>query len=381
MKKIITSAVLFTVFLTLGVFSSCKKDDPDPPKFSDETILAIDQAITNAMDGNFIPGAIVGIWIPDEGYYVKEFGVGDTTTNDAMLMDNHFRIGSCTKMFVGLVTLQLVQEGLISIHDPIGDYVDDFFIPAKDEISIKNLCRMTSGIPSYTWLDELQEAIFTDPYHTPTARQFSELVCSFDTLMFQPGTSWQYSNTNTVLTALMIENVTGKSIQQNIKERILSPLNMNNTIYPESAEMPIPYSHGYTDYTPDVSITDCSLWDPSWAGAAGKMISTMDDLKVFIEAVGSGQLLSTEMIALQLDGYHVGGDRYYGINIGMDHGWIGHSGDIFGYTSSTFFMPEKNATAVILTNSSVPCTNGNSPSSYIFNAVAKIVTPDNVPYQ
>ena len=391
MKKVYTKNNLMMRFaaIILFLFSSmfyfgCNKDDvvPEPvvANFSEATVQSLETAIDNVLIQNSVPGCVVGIWIPNEGTFFTARGDCDTETEEEMSTACAFRIGSCTKMFVGIISLQLVEEGLLNLNAPLSDYIDPFYIPDSDQVTILDLCRMTSGELNFTFLPEFEAALLSDPYNTPNAIALTELACSLDTMIFEPGTSWQYSNTNTILMQLVIEEITGKSIQENIAERITTPLGLTRTYWPETGAIPAPYSHGYLLLDPSGESIDCSDWPPVWAGAAGQLVSTAEDMKVFIEALGKGELISPEMQMVQENGYEMGDGRAYGIYLGIDHGWLGHGGSIFGYTSTAYYLPEKDATIVVLANASITY-DGHEAASVLFNAVAQIVTPENIPYQ
>jgi len=109
---------------------------------------ALDHAIQAGMAQANIPGAIVGIWQEGEAPYVRAFGVCDKVSGEKMAADLYFRIGSLTKTFTITALLQLVDQGKIGLDDPIGKYVPG--VPRGDEITLRQLAGMRSGLYSYT---------------------------------------------------------------------------------------------------------------------------------------------------------------------------------------------------------------------------------------
>jgi len=94
--------------------------------------------------------------------------------------------------------------------------------------------------------------------------------------------------------------------------------------------------------------------------------------------LGTGSLLSREMQAERLKWVTYAENRRYGLGIGYDNGWLGHIGALPGYNTSVFYLPEKDAALVVLTNSDI-AANDDNPAPAIFKALTRVVTPDNVP--
>jgi D-alanyl-D-alanine carboxypeptidase len=183
--------------------------------------------------------------------------------------------------------------------------------------------------------------------------------------LFKPGTEWFYSNTNYVLLGLVLQQVTGKPIEQLYEEEIIRPLHLTETSFPgTSSAIPEPYDHGYTlqGKSSGSKPTDSTHWSPSEAWTAGEMISTVNDLLVYGRALGTGKgLLSPQMQKERLDSFvddvpplnqpPLKGDLAYGIGLGKDHGWVGHNGEIPGYNTYLFYHPDLDAVVVVLVNS------------------------------
>jgi D-alanyl-D-alanine carboxypeptidase len=164
---------------------------------------ALTAAIPPAMRS--IPGVIVGVWQDGQPDYVRAFGVQDTATGAPMTPDLFMRIGSNTKSFTTTAILQLVDQGMISLDDPIAMYVPG--VPNGDRITIRHLAGMRSGLFSYT--NSVIPQWPSDPQHQWTAEEL--LAVSFSQPpLFEPDAEFDYSNTNTVLLGLVVEEVTGQ---------------------------------------------------------------------------------------------------------------------------------------------------------------------------
>ena len=188
-----------------------------------------------------------------------------------------------------------------------------------------------------------------------------------DSPAFDPGTEFQYSNTNTVLLGLVLEQVSGKSIGDLYREWIIEPLGLQQTSFPNTdPAFPDPHPQGYTlqgqDGGEPRNATD---WNPSWGWTAGAMISTVDDLLVYGRALGTGEgLLPPEQQAERLNSFMGGppplsADKDYGIGLVNDHGWLGHTGELPGYNTAVYYHPELDATMVVEVNSDIP--SGDCP--------------------
>jgi D-alanyl-D-alanine carboxypeptidase len=348
------------------------------PSFPAAKRAALDDALAKTMANHKVPGVVIGLWIPGEGTYVVTRGVSDMATGKAMQRNDHFRIGSITKTFTVTVLLQLADEKKVGLDDPVSKYVS--FVPNGQNISLRMLANMTSGLFSYTEDDAWVTEAFSDFQRTWTPRQLVDVGIGHRP-NFAPATGFHYSNTNTVLLGMIIEQVSGKAIQEVYAERLFKPLGLRNTSWPTTSAMPAPYAHGITEQTLDGKQADATHRNPSWAFTAGQLISTVDDLKVWAKSYTTGSLLSTEMQKQRLTyvTFPPNTDqRKYGLGIGNDHGWLGHSGELPGYNTGAYYLPEKDATFVIMVNSDI-ATDGVNPVPALFKALAKVVTPDNVP--
>ncbi len=286
-----------------------------------------------------------------------------------MTPDVHQRIGSVTKTFTISLLLQAEAEGLLSLDDTIDQYIE--YVPNGDEITLRQMANMTSGIASYTFNEQFGDAIFSDPQRIWTPEELLQFAID-DSPAFDPGTEFQYSNTNTVLLGLVLEQVSGRPIGDLYRERIIEPLDLQATSFPEreDSSLPDPQAHGYTlqgqDDGEPVEVTNLN---PSWAWTAGAMISTVEDLLVYGRALGTGEgLLSPDQQAQRLDSF-LGEDippntaeRAYGLGFGRESGWIGHTGTSPGYNTTVYYSPELDATMIVETNSDIAsgdCSDDN----------------------
>jgi len=346
--------------------------------FPPATRSALDAALGKAFAATKAPGVVVGIWIPGEGSYVATRGVSDVKTRQPMRIDDHFRIGSITKTFTATLLLILADEGKLGLDDPVSKYVA--WVPNGEKITLRMLADMTAGLHSYTEDDAWVKTMFSNLKRVWTPRELVEVGLKSPP-DFPPGQGWHYSNTNYVLLGMILEQVTGKKIQESFAEKMFKPLKLTQTSWPVGGALPNPYAHGTTMQSIDDKLSDATHRDPSWAFTAGELVSTMADLRTWVVSYTTGTLVSPAMQKQRLTWMTMPPmtpEHAYGIGIGIDHGWLGHTGELPGYNCSAHYLPEKKAVIVVMVNSDIPSGKAN-PAPSIMKALAEVVTPGNVP--
>jgi D-alanyl-D-alanine carboxypeptidase len=318
------------------------------------SVKARDQALTKTIRATIkeasIPGAIVGVWQPKKAPYIRAFGVRNTATKARMRTNFYSRIGSETKTFAVTALLQLVAQGKASLDDPIGKYVPN--IVNGDTATLRDLADMTSGIPSYTQTEAFYRDLTTDPFRNYTRPQLLGYVAN-DPALYAPGEGFNYSNTNTVLIGIVVEQVSGQTLPDYIEPHILKPLKMNHTSFPTNAAFPTPHAQGYTEQTADGKVADATNWNPSWGWSAGAMISTVGDMRIWAEHLVTGEgLLPAGLQAERLASVKNGAGAY-GIGMFSTGGWIGHNGSLPGYQTVVVYRPAAKTTVVALMNTDI----------------------------
>jgi D-alanyl-D-alanine carboxypeptidase len=331
----------------------------------------LDSAIAQAMADASIPGAMVGIWGPD-GDYVRAFGVADKGTRAPMQTDFYTRIGSVTKTFTVTALLQLVDQGKVNLDDPISKYIPG--VPSGNQISLREMARMRSGLVTFDDVPEMTDLLFADPHRSFTPKQVVGYALE-KPLNFPPGSQYEYCNTNTVLLGLVVEKQSGQALPDYISEHILVPLRLTHTSFPAGAEFPEPHAQGYT--VVEGMERNATDWNPSWGWGVGNMISTLDDMRIWARALADGELLTPETQRQRLDtivSMNAEKTALYGLGLFNDGGWIGHTGVIFGYQTGVFYLPQTQTTLVFFTNSDQPHEAGTT----LARAITGVISPDNV---
>ncbi|MEU6987164.1 serine hydrolase domain-containing protein [Streptomyces sp. NPDC046324] len=340
-----------------------------------ELTARLDKAIEDVREEAGIPGIVAGVWMPGKGCYVRATGVADKVTGRPMTTYGSVRIGSETKTFTVTALLKLVDAGRIGLDDPISRYIDG--VPNGDNITLRHLAEMRSGLFPYTSDPEFLQDLESNPRRSFTPEEVLAYGYRHDNT-FAPGAQFEYCNSNLILLGLVVEKVSGKRLADFIDRQVLRPAGLRETLFPQGAEFPEPHPRGYTDQTPSGAVTDSTDWNSSWAWAAGAMISDLHDLRRWAKIVATGELLSPETQAERLKVLPTGlPDTSYGLGIFETDGWIGHNGSIPGYETVTVYLPSQKATMVLMLNTDIS-SGGQEPSTLVARAVTEVVTPENV---
>ncbi|MEU4724942.1 serine hydrolase domain-containing protein [Nonomuraea dietziae] len=348
---------------------------PDFPELTPAVASRLDTAIRQVMRETKVPGVIVGLSASGKGAYVRAFGVADKAAGAPMKPDLYMRIGSETKTFTVTALLELVDQGKVGLDDPIAKYVDE--VPNGDRITLRDLAGMRSGLFNYSDDEAFFKALIANPQRPFTPQEL--LAYSFKRpVQFQPGAQFQYSNTNIILLGLVVEKAGGLPLHEFIQRNVLDPAGLRHTVFPTDAAFSNPHAHGYTNQTASGAVADATDWNPSWGWAAGAMISNLQDLQTWARVLATGTLLTPKTQAERL---RTGSTAIPGTGYGLDifnvRSWIGHNGSLPGYQSLTVYLPEEQATLVVLLNTDI-LHDGAQPSTLLGEAITRIVTPDHV---
>lgn len=231
--------------------------------------------------GEFV-GARISVMTGDGT--ITEATAGNTSTGPDSApvgLDAAWGIGSITKSFIGVVTLQLAEEGVIDLDASIIDYLPD--LPGADQITPRQLLQHTSGLGEY-----LDDPLVLDDAEREWSPSELIAVAEAGGRSGTPGDAYRYSNTNYIVLGEIIEQVTGAPWSDAVRTRIIEPLELTNTNVIELG--------GATGYTTvdGVFVDATQRLHPSIGGAAGGLESTNRDLLHFAAALADGTLLSPE---------------------------------------------------------------------------------------
>jgi CubicO group peptidase (beta-lactamase class C family) len=334
---------------------------------------ALSALVRQRMSEMAIPAAIVLLRTPDQTW-TEAFGTRRLGIDDPVTTDDHFRIGSNTKTMTGTALLQLIDARSAGLDDPVSRYRPD--VPRGDNITVAQLLDMRSGLKSYTVLRSFNQTMDDEPDRAWDPEELVAIGLA-EPASFGPGVGWEYSNTNTVLAGLIIEQITGQPLARVLDDRIFEPLGMDHTLLPavDDATIPDPHPHGYmfgtnvSTLSPEDTILpvdqrtaalagtlrpeDYTNLNPSWGWAAGAGISTVRDLATYVEVLVGGGLLSDQLQRLRIDSITPvdpsnSNSPGYGLAIARFGPMLGHDGSLPGYQSFMGHDADSRTTLVIV---------------------------------
>lgn len=315
------------------------------------------------------PGAIATVRDGDGEVRTYTAGKGDLETGAPIDPTSRVRIASNTKMFTATLVLQLVAEDEVRLGARVERYLPGLVRGHGNDgrrITVRQLLQQTSGLPDYDEIvldggGDLRSAAHT--YFEP--RQLLDAALA-ERRHFAPGTKWEYSNTNYVLLGLLAQRVTGRPIGELMTQRIIEPLGLTNTYWPEQGEQVIRGTHprGYFADGPGGAWRDLTDLDPSLGWAAGQLVSTPADLGRFMQGLFDGKLLPAAqlkqmMTTVPAREFEPDPNWRYGLGLASTRldcgpvGW-GHGGDIQGFETRNLIT--RDGRWAVVTVNGLPAT-------------------------
>ena len=282
---------------------------PKEASFTTEGVARIDAYLKNEVETSKIAGAIVMIQRNGETAYFNSLGVRDPSTKEPMTPDTIFRIYSMSKPITTVAAMMLVEEGKLLLDAPVSKYIPSFanlkvgvetkgeagttleLVPAKRQITIQDLMRHTSGL-TYGFFGEgmvkksyVDAKLFDGDFDNA---EFAERIAKLP-LAYQPGTTWDYSHSTDIL-GRVVEVISGKSLYQFEKERLLDPMGMKDTSF--YVTDPVKKSLVAEPLPNDKKIGTSDMFDPrnpmKWEPGGQGMLSTIGDYARFTQMLLNG---------------------------------------------------------------------------------------------
>ncbi|WP_280370180.1 serine hydrolase domain-containing protein [Nocardia wallacei] len=310
-----------TVLVAIEAATQQYRDEPGLAAMTGKITGALDAPVPNTVAGQerpelqqlieeIVETGFVGLSMrvnDEQGEWVGSAGVSRLGETAAPPIDGHVRIGSNTKTFTATLVLQLVAEGKIELDTPVVDYLPEFELDQR--ITVRMLLQHTSGVFNHTG-EHFEDGTFAagiawggkewveNRFKTYQPEELVRLALS-KPARFEPGTDWSYANTNYVLARLLIEKVTGRSFRAEMQRLIIGPLGLSGTVAPTTqTELPEPHAYAFYRYEEcgEEKTLDVTSSNPSWISSGGDMISTTQDLHIFISALVGGKLLPPALL-------------------------------------------------------------------------------------
>ncbi len=353
-KQLILSLTLILMALT-----GCATTQNVPQAFPPDVAAEIQAEMDDLTAGELPPGMVV--WIDAPAYrFEGASGFANLMDDSPMPPEGAFRIGSITKMFTATVIMQLAEDGVLTLDDPLALWLPEVAeqLPYGDQITLRHLLTHTSGLFNVVeheayWADlfaemEIDEetgsvtlpCVQRDPHDT-----LARYVYGKDAL-FEPGTQWYYSNSNYTLLGMVIEKAAEMPLAEAYRTRIYEPLGMESTFLDCYEESVIDVVHGYTGSGDAMS--DLTELHESIGWSAGGIVSTAPDLIAFARGLFGGALFDEPESLAAMTTAAPGST--YGLGVTLQPEYMGHAGYIAGFRSLLNYAPESDTVVVMLYN-------------------------------
>ena len=338
--------ILLSLLLTASI---CRAQDSKPPEApSTFDLSAIDAYVAGQVRAKSFPGLALAIMRDGKVVFAKGYGQRSLESEDRVVPDTLFAIGSVTKQFTCACILLLAEDGKLNVEDRVAKYYPN--LTRAQDISLYDLMTHTSGYPDYYPLDfvdrRMRKPIDLD-------RLLAEYAGG--KLDFEPGTRWSYSNTGYLLLGRVIEKVSKEPMSQFLRRRILEPLGMKHSVFDPGEEV-AGMAHGYTSFA--LGPSEPALREAAgWLHAAGGLWSSVSDLARWDLALMEGKVLKPESYRLLTTRrkLHSGKTKDYGCGMGVidrdGETVLTHSGAVSGFLAFNSLVPRTKSAVILLTNS------------------------------
>ena len=197
---------------------------------------------------------------------------------------DHLRMASVAKAYSGAVALSLVADKVLSLKDTVHRWLPT--LPkAWGPVTLAQLLQHTSGIPDFSKSTAFHEAVAASPLDPQPPEKL--LGYAAPTTAFTPGSRYGYSNSDNIIVALMVEAATGRSYEDELAQRVLTPLGLDQTSLPQGADLPVPFAPGYR-LVPKLTTDVTNDFAAGWSWASGGVVATPEDANTFIRAYARG---------------------------------------------------------------------------------------------
>jgi D-alanyl-D-alanine carboxypeptidase len=317
-------------------------------ELSTEVKAKIDKIATESLEKSGVPSASVAVVKDGQIVYLKAYGDARLDPKTPAATSMRYSIGSISKQFTAAAILLLQEQKKLSLDDKVSKYLPD--LTRANEVTIRQLLSHTSGYQDYWPQDYVMPGMLE-----PTSAAKIMDGWARKPLDFDPGSKWQYSNTNYVIAGVIIEKVSGKPMLQFLTEKIFGPLGMKSVANTDEKRLGVTDPTGYRRY----AIGPARLAPkegPGWLFAAGELAMTAEDLAKWNISIMDQKILqpsSYRELEKEVQLNTGLGTRYgLGVTLGMENGHlaVSHGGEVSGFTSESVIYPLDRVSVIALTN-------------------------------
>ncbi len=333
--------ILFTA-ITLAFSSHLRAQMPPSVRTN------IDSAVEKVLADTSVPSASIAVVKDGQIAYVKAYGNARLLPMTAASPGMRYSIGSVSKQFLAGAMLLLVQDGKLSLNDPVARYLPS--LTDADKITIRELLSHTSGYQDYYPLDYVAPFMLQPVTAGDILNRFAKKP-----LNFEPGTEWQYSNTNYAIAGTVLEKVSGMPLMAFLRSSIFNPLGMKSPIDLDHQTLTQSDAAGYTRF----GLGPARPAQPEgrgWLFSAGELAMTARDLAVWDQSLLDGKLLKPSSLQEMIRTVPLkdGAPTNYGLGVGVSNAGgfpkLEHGGAVSGFVSFNAVWLDQGAAVAALTN-------------------------------
>ncbi len=316
----------------------------------------IDRATQDVLAQTGVPSASVAVVKDGSIAYLQAFGAARMNPKTPARSEMRYSIGSISKQFTAAAILLLQEEGKLSLDDKVSKYIPA--LTRANEVSIRQLLSHTSGYQDY-WPQDYVPPFMLQPI---TSERILELW-AHKPLDFDPGTKWQYSNTNYVIVGIIIEKVSGEPLLKFLQERVFSPLDMKSVANIDQEKLGDTDATGYQRYALG-PLREAPKEGKGWLFAMGELAMPAGDLARWDISIIEHKLLkpaSYDEFETEVRLKNGLGTQYgLGIDVSSqsDRRALAHGGEVSGFTAENIVFPDDRAAVVVLTNQDAARASG-----------------------
>jgi D-alanyl-D-alanine carboxypeptidase len=309
---------------------------------------AIDKIAQAVLDTTGAPSASIAIVRSGEIVYDHAYGDARIDPKTAASSSMRYAIGSVSKQFTATALLLLEQEGKLSLDDKVAKWFPH--LTRAGEVSIRQLLSMTAGYQDF-WP---QDYVFPEMQRPTSVQQIMQQWAG-KPLDFEPGARWQYSNTNYVIAAAIVERVTGSGFMDFLRQRIFTPLKMTSVVDQDAGSLSASDAQALLRNALG-PLRPAPKEAPGWLFGAGQLAMTAHDLALWDIAVINRSILKPASYQKQQTDVLLAAGNATGYGLGVNVGTpggrrrIAHGGAVSGYTTSNVIYPDDRAAIVVFTN-------------------------------
>jgi CubicO group peptidase (beta-lactamase class C family) len=309
---------------------------------------AIDNAATEILESTGAPSASIAVVRDARIAYVHAYGKARIEPDVPATTEMRYSIGSISKQFTAAAILLLVEEKKLSLDDPVGRWLPD--LTRASDVTVRQVLSMTSGYQDFWPQDYVMPGMMLATTPQQILNRWAKIP-----LDFEPGTRWQYSNTNYVIAGLIVERVSGMSLVEFLRRRVFTPLGMTTVVDSDEAALGPGDPMRYLRYALG-SPRPAPKEGKGWMFAAGELAMTARDLARWDVATIDQTILRPEsyrtMQASTVLRNGLATNYGLGVQVSAAGGrrQVSHTGEVSGFTAVNAIYPDDRAAVVVLTN-------------------------------